>query len=122
MITALFVISCCICLAILKVAGRADERAEIMRRKAAQNKTLLEDKMMSVQSTIVHITDEEKTKFLAGAQIPEGDDQAYIWFAVDNSVGGVLYLFPDELPIAAEMARNVGLEDLAQKMEKAVQP
>ncbi len=75
---------------------------------------------MSEKMAIVYITDEEKARLLDRNRSPKGDAQAYIWFAFANSVCGRVHLFSDELPIAAEMARNAGAEDLAQKVEKAV--
>jgi len=64
----------------------------------------------------ISISRDEQEQFVTGNPMPADVIESYIWFAVENSSGGVLYLFTDELDIAADMARKAGLNDLAERI------
>ena len=72
---------------------------------------------MSPKQKSVTITQAEKEQFLTCNAMPENETEGYIWFAVENTTGGVLYLFDDELQLAAEMARRAGLDGMAARLE-----
>ena len=63
----------------------------------------------------VSLSADEREAFLARHVALEGDDRAYIWFAFDNS-GLTVTLWKDELELAATMADEAGLKDLAARL------
>lgn len=75
--------------------------------------------MSWIKQVRTQVSAEEREKFLTGNPMPVTDAQRYIWWSVQNAQAGDAYLFVDELPVAAEMARRVGLVDLAQRIEGA---
>lgn len=66
--------------------------------------------------TLVKITDQEKQQFLKNSA-PVNITEAYICFAVQNCIEGLLFLFADELNITAVMARQAGLPEFAERIE-----
>lgn len=63
---------------------------------------------------------DEREGFLTGYAVPGNYIESYIWFSVECASAGVLYLWPDEVMIAAEMARKAGMPDLAKRFEEYV--
>jgi hypothetical protein len=76
---------------------------------------------MKVRYKKVSMSDDERETFLEKNDKPETADEArgYIWHAVYSAAHGDVYLFADEMVIAAEMADAAGLHLLAERIRKA---